>query len=219
MNRLLSSALLSAALAVPAAAAPELAQVHVLAIRPTQIAVGMIEVQTRADHLRSMGDHELKKYLNDRPIPVVAGPGGELYMVDHHHLARAAWEAGIHKVPIEQKADYSHMTPEQFWAKMHADSLVYPYDQYGAGPHPVGTLPSDVRGLADDPYRSLAWRVRDQKGYDKTDKPFAEFKWAEFFRKNLPLPNMNDHFDQAVEQALELARTPAAASLPGYKPK
>lgn len=218
MNRLLPALLMTALLAAPAAAGPAV-EARVLEIRPTQIAVGMVEVQTRVDHLNSLSGHDLKKYLEARPVPVVAGPGGELYMVDHHHLARAAWEAGIKKLPVEQKADYSHLTPEQFWAKMHAESLVYPYDQYGAGPHPVGTLPSDVRGLADDPYRSLAWRVRDQGGYDKTGKPFAEFKWAEFFRKNLPLPNMNDRFDDAVEKALELARTPAAKDLPGYKPK
>lgn len=215
MSRLfLAAAVL--ALAAPVFAA-EAVEVHVLAIRPTQFAVGMMEVQSRVDKMTSMSHGELKDYLAQRPIPVVAGPGGLLYMVDHHHLARAAWEAGVHKVTVEQKADYSHLSREQFWDKMKRESLVYPYDQFGQGPHPPGELPTDVRGLADDPYRSVAWRVRDQGGYQKTAKPFAEFAWAEFFRKNLAITDINDRFDAAVKEAMSLAESPSASHLPGYK--
>ena len=28
-------------------------------------------------------------------MPVVIGPGNKLYITDHHHLARAALEAGV----------------------------------------------------------------------------------------------------------------------------
>ena len=207
-----AAALFLCVLAAPARAA----EVHVLEIKPTQFAVGMIEVQSRVDKMQAMSHGELKDYLADRPIPVIAGPGGQLYMIDHHHLARAAWEAGVHKVVIERKADYSHMSRDKFWEKMKSESLIYPYDQFGNGPHPPGALPADVRSLADDPYRSLAWRVRDEGGYDKTTKPFSEFQWAEFFRNNLPMDDLNEHFDGAVKKAMDLAKSPAASHLPGY---
>jgi hypothetical protein len=83
----------------------------------------------------------------------------------------------------------------------------------------VESLPRDVRGLADDPYRSLAWRVRDKGGYDKNTTPFSEFQWAEFFRKNLTISDINDDFHAAVKQAMDLAESPEAAHLPGYKGK
>lgn len=207
-------ALLSVLLAPSFAA--QATEVRVLEIRPTQFAVGMVEVQSRMDKMQGMSRGELKDYLADRPIPVIAGPGGQLYMVDHHHLARAAWEAGVHKVTVEQKADYSHLSRDKFWEKMNQESLVYPYDQFGGGPHPTTQLPTDVRGLADDPYRSLAWRVRDQGGYEKNTKPFAEFQWAEFFRKNLTITDVNDRFDKAVKEAMELSQSPEASHLPGY---
>jgi hypothetical protein len=43
---------------------------------------------------------------------------------------------------------------------------VYPYCQFGEGPRKPLYLPRDIRGLADDPYRSLAWFVRKAGGFD-----------------------------------------------------
>lgn len=202
--------------ALPASAAPAAKQ-QVLALRPTQFAVGIVEVASRRRLLEGMGKRELKKYLADRPIPVVLGPDARLYMVDHHHLSRAAWELGIPKLPVTVIADRSGLSEGEFWDEMRRAKHVYPYDQFG-NPRDPALLPSDVRGLADDPYRSLSWKVRDLGGYDKTPQPYAEFQWAEFFRRNLSgIGSVNDEFDAAVEKALALARSPAAAGLPGYR--
>jgi hypothetical protein len=101
---------------------------------------------------------------------------------------------------------------------MKKDNLVYLYDEFGNGPHKPEDLPLDVRGLADDPYRDLAGWVRDRGGYDKTAAPFAEFKWAMFFRENLKTHPHAD-WDEAVKEAMELARSKDAKDLPGYRKK
>ena len=59
-------------------------------------------------------------------------------------------------------------------------------DQFGLGPHEPRLLPEDIRGLADDPYRSLAWALRHAGAYEKTDLAFSEFKWADFLRTAQP---------------------------------
>ena len=76
-------------------------------IRPTQMAMGMKEVDLRIEKLKAMRGKELQKYLSERKIPVVLGPRRRIYCVDHHHLLRACWEVGIEEVPVEVKADLS----------------------------------------------------------------------------------------------------------------
>lgn len=191
----------------------------VLELRPTQMALGMREVEHRVKKMREMQPRELEAYLRheDQRVPVVIGPGGERYIVDHHHHARAAWEVGIEKLPIEVRADLSDLSSAAFWARMRDSGWLYPYDQLGHGPHDPALLPENVKGMADDPYRSLAWKVRREGGYDKTSVPYAEFRWANFFRERLRTFPTRDDFDAAVTEALRLASTPAARDLPGYK--
>ena len=191
----------------------------VLDLRPTQFCLGLREVEWRVAKLKSLRPKDQEDYLKDHRVPVVIGPGGALYMIDHHHVVRAAWEVGLKDVPIEVKADLSHLAPADFWKEMAKNGWVYPYDQFGGGPHDPALLPDTVGGLADDPYRSLAWKVRMDGGYQKTPIPFAEFKWADFFRKNLKAKPYHDDFDKASKEALALAKDPRAKNLPGYSGK
>jgi hypothetical protein len=198
------------------AAAPRLQREHALDLRPTQMSVGMREVGEKADHLRGMKPEKADAWLKERPVPVVLGPRGRMYLIDHHHLVRAAWEAGITHVHVEVKADLSGLSEDEFWSKMKDEKWVYPYDQFGKGPHDVQDLPENVRGLADDPYRSVAGAVRDRGGYEKSDEPFAEFLWAQFFRERLKVHPIYHDFEEAVAEAVKLAKTEAAKHLPGW---
>jgi hypothetical protein len=84
-----------------------------------------------------------------------------------------------------------------------------------------------VRGLTDDPYRSLAGAVREAKAFDKSNKPFAEFLWANFFRglgpdgtRQRPPIHIGpgaEGFRRAVEEGKLWAHLPQASHLPGYK--
>jgi hypothetical protein len=197
----------------PAAAPVDLRRMELLELRPTQMSVGLREVDEKVAKLRGK---DVDDYLRARPVPVVLGPSGRTYLVDHHHLVRAAWEAGLSHVHVEVKADLSGLSEDAFWVRMKAENWVYPYDQFGGGPHDPRNLPETVRGLADDPYRSVAGEVRERGGYEKNDAPFSEFLWAQFFRERLKTHPTYHDFESAVAEAMKLAKTEAAERLPGW---
>ena len=186
-------------------------------LHPTQLAVGMEEVKEKEHKFKKMDGNELEKYEQDNPEPTVAGPGGTLYIIDHHHLARALMDIGVNKTYCTQEADYSRLMPPAFWKKMEEAKWVYTYDEFGNGPRPYSEIPATVGGLKDDPYRSLAGAVREGGGYDKTDAPFAEFKWADFFRDKFSRKDLGDDFDGCVKKAVKLAHSAVASGLPGYQ--
>ncbi len=211
---------LGSVLAEPSEAAAvglKLRKAAVLSLRVTQMAAGMEEVEHKAEKLQALkkSPHELKGYLTSNPVPVVLGPKGRLYIIDHHHLVMAAWQAHIQEVYIDVQADLSGLSEAAFWDRMKQEAWVYPYDENG-NPREVADLPKDVRGLADDPYRSVAWAVRERGGFKKTGKPFAEFRWADFFRARLQTDPRHRDFEKAVDEAMAWAQSPKAKGLPGY---
>jgi hypothetical protein len=66
---------------------------HLLSMVPpgtTQSAQALDSVST--PHTRVLG---ACRFLYNHPVPVVVGPGGRHYLIDHHHLARAMHNQGI----------------------------------------------------------------------------------------------------------------------------
>jgi len=186
-------------------------------LRPTQFAVGMVEVEKKIKKLQKLKEKELQEYLEAHPVPVVLCSDGQAHIIDHHHLVRACWEMGLDKVVTHVEADLSHLGKKEFWDEMHKRKWTHLYDQFGKGPHEYINLPLNVRGLADDLYRSLAWVIREEGAYDKTPLPFCEFHWADFLRKNLVVDRTEEGFAKATAAALKLARSEDARHLPGYK--
>ena len=192
---------------------------RILALRPTQFAVGMREVDRRIQKFRALSGKKLDAYLRRHPVPVVVGPDRIDYLVDGHHHVRSCWEAGYRDIFIDVKADNSHMDELDFWDVMRKSSWTHLYDEFGGGPHEPQRLPEDIRGVADDPYRSLAWAVRRAGGYEKTSLVYAEFKWADFFRKNIHIAHGDVAFKRAVKDALRLCRSDKGRCLPGFEEK
>jgi hypothetical protein len=189
----------------------------ILELRPTQFVLGMKEIEDKVSKLKTMKDKELAAYCKDHAIPVVLGPKQQHYMIDHHHFARACWETGVDTFLLDEIKDLSDMSEEQFWNAMIKKEWVYLHDQFGMGPHSPYDLPADIRCLADDPYRSLAWALRDAGAIKKQPEPFFEFKWAAFFRLNLDVRlHSKSQFKDAIAQAKRLAESKAASHLPGY---
>lgn len=195
---------------------PKLKQAPIKSLCPTQLTIGMIEVETKRKHLAALSAKEQQEFLQSHPMPVVIGPGERLYITDHHHLARAALEAGIANGYFTVDADFSSHGPEDFWRKMDENSWVHPLDQNGVRHH-YACIPSHLSQLIDDVYRSLAGFVRDAGGYEKTRTAFAEFIWADFFRRNVAIEDVNADFSRAVRLAQRLARNPLAKGIPGFK--
>jgi hypothetical protein len=177
----------------------------------------MKEIEFKVKRIRGFDKKELMEYCNEHKIPVVIGPKQELYMIDHHHFARACWETGVDLYTLKLVKDLSHKSEEDFWNFMIQKEWVYLNDQFGMGPHSPYALPVDIRCLADDPYRSLVWEILDVGAIQKEEIPFFEFKWAAFFRFNLDVRlHSKSNFRNAIKLARKLAQSEAAKGLPGY---
>jgi hypothetical protein len=194
----------------------KLHEVEIHRLRPTQVTVGMIEVHDKRAKLEALKPHEQRDLLEAHPIPAVWGPDGKLYITDHHHLGRAASEAGVETGFFWIEDDYSKVPIAQFWPKMSAASWAHAIDEHGK-PCSFDQIPDHLEKLRDDPYRSLACYVRNAGGFDKTPTAYAEFLWADFFRPRVVIGPTRQDFDNAVAKALPLATSSAAAPLPGYK--
>jgi len=188
----------------------------ILDLRPTQFVLGMKEIEFKVGKIRALQPTELKAYCMNHTIPVVLGPRKQVYMIDHHHFARACWETDTQCFRLKVVKDLQSLKENAFWNFMIQKDWVYLHDQFGYGPHFVANLPVDIRCLADDPYRSLAWAVREAGAIRKIDIPFSEFKWAAFFRRNLDMPlHAKSDFKLAIREAIRLAKSKDAKSIPG----
>jgi hypothetical protein len=191
-------------------------EVEIHRLHPTQMTVGMIEVEDKRAKLAALARHELRDFMAGHPIPAVWGPDDKLYLIDHHHLARAASEADVPTGFFEVEDDLSKLEFKQFWTRMSLARWAHPIDERGKV-QAFDDIPKHVEKLKDDVYRSLAGYVRAQGGFEKTPTAFAEFQWADFFRSRVPVGPTREDFDRAVEKALKLAVSPVAAALPGFK--
>jgi hypothetical protein len=189
--------------------------VHINSLRPTQLTHGLREIREKIHFYQSLSRHELDMAIAEKPVPVVIGPDGSPFAIDHHHVATALWHTGTRSMPAVLVADLSSQSYQEFWLSMENHRWVYPYDGKGQR-RTFEDLPKHVWELADDEYRSLAASVRDAGGYEKTTVPLEEFRWADLFRTYLPYPQTDKEFASIERQALKLARSRRASGLPGY---
>jgi hypothetical protein len=198
----------------------------VLKLRPTQAAYGALAVRKKSEDLADIREEEgkkaLRKELKKEVIPVVAAPDGRFYLIDHHHLARAAHDMGRENVFCILEKDYSKLgSMDEFWKRMREKKWVRDVDELGRKIRIPDGLPKSVLQLRNDPYRSLAWYVRQSGGYRKSNVEFAEFEWADFFRKDrrFDVGTTAAEFRRALAAALEIVHTKETKHLPGWTKK
>jgi hypothetical protein len=195
---------------------PKLQHAPIISLCPTQLTVGFLEVDAKKKKLQALSPKDQAAFLAAHPMPVVLGPGQRMYITDHHHLARAAYDLKISQACFEVEGDLSTLSQDIFWIHMDKESWVHPLDQHGVR-HRYESIPRTLDKLVDDVYRSVAGFVRDAGGYDKTHTAFAEFIWADFFRRNIAVEDVLENFAGAVKQGQLLARSPIAKRIPGFK--
>jgi hypothetical protein len=193
---------------------PRVHPIPILDLRPTQMTVGMREVKDKRKRFREKGKKQ-SDMIGKHMIPVVRGPDKRYYVVDHHHLARALHDEGVEDILVTVIGDLSMVGRDAFWGVMDNKRWVYPYDAKGER-RPFKDLPTSIRDLKDDPYRSLAGELRRDGGFAKDTTPFSEFLWADFLRRRIPRKVVEEHFSKAMEKALELAKSHDAIYLPGW---
>jgi hypothetical protein len=192
---------------------PRLHPVPIPELRPTQMTVGLREVRAKRDSWRSI--RHRARFLGSHLVPVVHGPKDRFWLVDHHHLVRALHDEGVRVVAVTVIADLRALDRESFFTYLDNRGWMHPYDARGRRRTPRD-LPASVEGLEDDPFRSLAGELRRAGGFAKDTTPFSEFLWADFLRRRIDRKRVEKRFASALEHALELARGPDSAYLPGW---
>ena len=181
----------------------------------------MREVKAKRKHWRDKRikrDERTKKveeFLGKHMIPVILGPKGRYYVIDHHHLARALHEEGVKDVAVTVIANLSKLDRDAFWFVMDNRDWTHPFDADGRR-RPYSDMPKSVDKLTDDPFRSLAGELRRAGGFAKDTTPFSEFLWADFLRRRMKRKIVETDFDHALERALQLAKSMDANYLPGW---
>jgi len=194
---------------------PVLHPVQIKDLRPTQITVGMREVEVKRQSWRNRSGKKGAEYLERHLIPVVAGPKNRLYMLDHHHLARALHEEGAKNVLVTLIADLSSLDKEAFWVFLDNRAWLHPFDDQGRRRNYVD-IPKSVADLIDDPFRSLAGELRRIGGFAKETTAFSEFLWADALRRRIKRKLVDDDFERALEGAMRFAKSADAHYLPGW---
>jgi hypothetical protein len=194
---------------------PMLTQVAITDLRPTQITVGMREVKAKRKTWRDTWTKKGEKFLGKHMIPVILGPKGRHYVIDHHHLARALLDEGQDVVAIAVIADLHTLEGDAFWGVLDNRGWCHPYDERGAR-RGFADIPTTIGGLRDDPFRSLAGELRRLGGFSKETVPFSEFLWADFLRRRLKRKAVEKEFAETLEKAMRLAKSSEANYLPGW---
>src|SRR5579862_9567293 len=98
---------------------PKIQEADLKDLHPTQLTVGFIVVQDKKKRLAALSSADQSSYMKDHPMPAILGPQGTLYITDHHHLGRAALEAGVPTGYFLVEADLSKCNVETFWKEMN----------------------------------------------------------------------------------------------------
>jgi hypothetical protein len=185
-------------------------------LHPTQMAVGLKEVHEKMEMLQGFSAAELDAYLREHPVPVVSGPGGQLYALDRHHLGSAMGLLAIEHAYCFHAGQVKGHDVHGFWEEMMSRKWAYPFDEHGER-RSFSAIPTSFSAMKDDPFRSLAGYVRNAGGYHKDHTPFAEFLWADYFRRAVARDLVENDFETAIQVGIAVAGQPSAAGLPGFK--
>jgi hypothetical protein len=193
-------------------------------IHPTQFVVGLKEIEAREPKYRDMKPKKLEREIEENAAPAIRGPNGLLYIVDHHHLAYILIAIGRPMMYVHLIGDWTGRSEAEFENYMAgtlndiAKNHSYLYDQNNVL-RPFSSLPGQIDQLADDPYRSLAYFIKKKDCIGDPKQNYAEFAWAQFFRKSINKEEIDNDFNKAVDDACVAAKSPAAkqAHLPGVK--
>ena len=194
---------------------PRLTTVAIDDLRPTQITVGIREVNEKRKRWRELAAKAGGQFLGKHMIPVVLGPKGRNYVIDHHHLARALHEEGVKQVAVTHIANLSKLDQSAFWRVMDNRSWMHPFDSRGER-RSYEDIPKSMADLVNDPFRSLAGELRRAGGFAKDTTPFSEFLWADFLRRRMKRKSVERDFPLAVKKAKKLAKSKDADYLPGW---
>jgi hypothetical protein len=183
-------------------------------LRPTQMTVGKAEVAEKRAEWEKLNKKKRKEMLAEHWFPGVLGPKNQVYIVDHHHLGLALLEEKVKEVPVMIQRDFSWLEPAVFWHTMEFNRWAHPYNEQGLREQ-YDAIPTRLSDMRDDPFRTLAARVRYEGGYSKDATPYSEFLWADFYRRHMKLKE-GRITPKLMKEAMLYAHAHDTAYLPGW---
>lgn len=190
----------------------------VTTLRPLEGALGRAQVEEQRAYIAARREAEWDKLKRD-PVKVVAGPDGQLFILDHHHTAEAWRRLGVRDLFCEVSARPFTST-EDFWDGLRRDGLVRLADAQGRPVTPAD-LPTSLEAMPDDPYRTLAGRLRRAGVYCRPAAgEFFEFRWADWLRTKpeLPADQVRAAPDNMLPVAAQVVDRAAGDTPPGHNP-
>ncbi|WP_154670912.1 ParB-like protein [Paraburkholderia dilworthii] len=185
-------------------------------LRPTQGAIGYVQVQAKKASYFALGPEKRRRFAEEQAVVTILGPKGLLHVIDHHHWARAWFEIGLPEAPVRVKEDLSRLTDEQFAKTMSERGWVHPFDEHGRE-HPATELPKSVEAIPDDIFQSLAAFIRAAGVFENPGGFNAKFAWADFLRQRVATRAVTvDGFALMLAEAFAATRLPEARELPGF---
>lgn len=198
-------------------------------IRVTQRLYGRPGVYNRILKLKKLDFAGVKEMLDTNPVPYVLGPDGNRYIIDRHHFLRAFYEyrdkmaaklnvnldelnVRFQEVEVFGDTKPQDMSQAQFEKMMEKKKLVF----LDHAEMKMKDLPQTIGNLEEDYFRGLAWVVVKSGAIDKTDVPFQEFYWADFFKENLQFKR-EKFSSKKIKKAIELALSGKATGLSGFR--
>ena len=152
---------------------PTLKPISIADLRPTQMTVGLREVEEKRRQWRELSEKHGPEFLGRHMVPTVLGPKGRHYVLDHHHLVRALHDEGVTQVLATVEAELSALSKTSFWVYLDNRAWCHPYDDSGTR-RDFDAIPDNIGELKDDPYRSLSGELRQRfGGFAKDTTPFS----------------------------------------------
>src|ERR1700674_1913692 len=107
---------------------PILTTIPIRELRPTQITVGMREVEAKRRRWRDKSEEKGAKFLGHHMMPVILGPKDHHYIIDHHHLSRALLDEGVEEVLVTVAANLRRLDKDEFWTFVDNRGWLHPFD-------------------------------------------------------------------------------------------
>ena len=196
----------------------QLLEIALSALRPTQMCVGMAEIRSRQIDFAKDSAQERRRYLRQKPTPLVRSQAGDLWMVVRHHRLRGLMEEDPGATAFGYVAlDLPFRDPQQVLEDLHQRGWLYLFDGRGLGPFPPSALPQKLTDTQDDPYRSLVWKLKRERVITAAPLiPFHEFRWGAWLRSRTLPPFSSERLEPALPSARALARSRGASHLAGW---
>jgi len=160
-------------------------------LHPTQPEVGQYQIEQKVKEFKALSDKKIEAVIEKKIVPVVIGPEGKLYLIDHHHNSLALLETGHPEVHVIVKENWSTLDLQSFWDKMNSNQYSFLKKADGTLLNPLSpAFPQTLRECGDNPYRSLVWILTEKGILKEGDIPYYEFYISDILKeKGLEIPS------------------------------